>query len=510
MKDGRSFDRELRSEFALLHRNLALWSLALLAVLTLGSTLLVRARLEPVADALSLSLRSSILVRDLRGAMATLENSLVEDFEAVRYAQDGEEVFSLPALGSFWSQPWRSLDLGELRRELPLDAAGGKSFGTVEFRYARFALFPWIFALWTLLVAASLPILAGFRRRLVLRHEERLTAREEAAFGRLAQQVAHDLRAPLVALRSVEDVLPLPAAESRLFNAAVIRLTDIADDLLQPATKRPLQIVSLAATLEQCLMEAKARFRAREEISWDLVVPPQAFDAASQLVPSELKRVIANLLNNAAEALREEGRIVLSLSAEGAGSWAICVEDTGSGIPDHLMNKVLERGFSFGKSEGSGLGLWDAQDKVRAWGGRLDLRSREGEGTCVSLVLPAVESVFAASLALDAQSRVAVLEDDLSVQGAWRRRLSQSCAEVACWDEPPAQAPKAHLFLVDEDYVGLGSKGLDWIVEEGLEKQAFLVTNRFEDSELIDRCRNAGVSLLPKNLLSRVPLSLRD
>jgi signal transduction histidine kinase len=507
MKNGKDMDTILQGEFSRLHRNLALWALGLLVALTLASTVLVRARLEPVADALASNLRSALLVRDLRGAMNLMEHALEDDFAAIRYEQDDEEVFSLPSASAAWSNPVRAIDQGQLLRELPVDPESGKNFGRIEFRYARFGLFPWILALWSLLMAASLPILAAFRRGIVKRHEERAQAREDAAFARLAQQVAHDLRAPLLALRSIEDVLPLPAAESNLFNAAVLRLADIADDLLEPPTKRGPQAVSLAAALESCVSEAKARFRARSEISWELVIPPSAFGAASLLVPSELKRVVANLLNNAAEALHGEGRIVLSVSPEGSGSWSISVEDTGSGIPEELLSKVVERGFSHGKAAGSGLGLWDAQDKARSWGGRLELRSREGEGTCVSLIVPSTDSVFASSLELGTAESVAVLDDDLAAQGAWRRRLSQSAARVDCWDAPPEQAPPAQLFLVDEDYAGLGPRGLDWILETGVAASSVLVTNRFEAPELIERCRDAGVPLLPKNLLSRVPLS---
>jgi signal transduction histidine kinase len=66
----------------------------------------------------------------------------------------------------------------------------------------------------------------------------------------------------------------------------------------------------------------------------------------------------------------------------------IRVSDNGAGIPSELLPRVFEPRFSTTTS-GSGLGLAIVRRLVESWGGRVELESREGGGTVVTLQLPA-------------------------------------------------------------------------------------------------------------------------
>jgi signal transduction histidine kinase len=67
------------------------------------------------------------------------------------------------------------------------------------------------------------------------------------------------------------------------------------------------------------------------------------------------------------------------------------VEDTGMGIPQKYLDKVFEPYFTYGKADGTGLGLALAKKIVEDHKGRMEVQSKEGAGTTVTIILPAKE-----------------------------------------------------------------------------------------------------------------------
>ena len=95
-------------------------------------------------------------------------------------------------------------------------------------------------------------------------------------------------------------------------------------------------------------------------------------------------------------------------------------------------SKLFVRGNSFGKANGSGLGLWHARETVRAWGGEIEIRSEEGKGTEVDVVLPKAlpPSHLISILAIACHSTILVLDDDPNVHEMWEGIVQGSfCGE---------------------------------------------------------------------------------
>jgi signal transduction histidine kinase len=68
------------------------------------------------------------------------------------------------------------------------------------------------------------------------------------------------------------------------------------------------------------------------------------------------------------------------------------VQDTGAGIPPELLPRIFELFVTTkGPGKGTGLGLAVCQEIVRGHGGRIEVSSRVGEGTCVQILLPTEE-----------------------------------------------------------------------------------------------------------------------
>jgi two-component system NtrC family sensor kinase len=101
---------------------------------------------------------------------------------------------------------------------------------------------------------------------------------------------------------------------------------------------------------------------------------------------ADVRRAFVNLIMNAIQAMPGGGTLTLSSSIKDHGSF-ICVEDTGSGIPEEVRPKIFSPYFTT-KEGGTGLGLSGAHRIITAQGGRIFFTSEKGKGTKFCAELP--------------------------------------------------------------------------------------------------------------------------
>ncbi len=116
-----------------------------------------------------------------------------------------------------------------------------------------------------------------------------------------------------------------------------------------------------------------------------------------KIIPSDIGRVILNLVSNAFYAVKEKGKSQLNgyvptimVSTRNAGNKImIHVKDNGNGVPKNVMEKIFQPFFTTKPAgQGTGLGLSLSYDIIKAHGGILDVRSNEGEGSEFIIALP--------------------------------------------------------------------------------------------------------------------------
>jgi len=124
------------------------------------------------------------------------------------------------------------------------------------------------------------------------------------------------------------------------------------------------------------------------------------------LIAEDFSRVIVNLCNNAFDAMRSKLNSAIDSSEKPTYQPKLLVrtrqtnnkivteiEDNGAGIPEPILNRILEPFFTTKKGkEGTGLGLSITHDIVKAHKGTLSISSKEGEFTRFEITLPSISS----------------------------------------------------------------------------------------------------------------------
>jgi two-component system NtrC family sensor kinase len=105
--------------------------------------------------------------------------------------------------------------------------------------------------------------------------------------------------------------------------------------------------------------------------------------------PSQINQVVLNLVTNAAQAIAENGTITISTARHDQRTVRIDVADTGTGIAADILPKIFDPFFTTKEiGSGTGLGLSIAHKIVKQHGGRIEVRSEVGRGSCFTILLP--------------------------------------------------------------------------------------------------------------------------
>jgi signal transduction histidine kinase len=104
---------------------------------------------------------------------------------------------------------------------------------------------------------------------------------------------------------------------------------------------------------------------------------------------NQMKQAFYNLIRNACQAMQDGGKLTV-MSTYNDNEVIISFQDAGKGITREHMGNLFQPFFTTRKT-GTGLGLLIVRRIVREHGGEIDIESREGQGTKVTLFLPLVE-----------------------------------------------------------------------------------------------------------------------
>jgi signal transduction histidine kinase len=223
-----------------------------------------------------------------------------------------------------------------------------------------------------------------------------LEGRHARALEELSASVAHEIRNPITAAKSlVQQIAEDPAAEGNAEFARVAvteldRVERAVSHLLRYAREEPLSLreTDVESVLDSALESLKERFT---RLGVGLSRHHDG-DGWLQADPDKLRRVCINLFSNALDAFEESQfpgpRLEISSGTNLAGDalW-LKVHDNGPGIEAERLPKIFKP-FHTSKESGTGLGLAITRKLIEAHGGTIEVASKLGEGTTFTLSLP--------------------------------------------------------------------------------------------------------------------------
>jgi len=212
-------------------------------------------------------------------------------------------------------------------------------------------------------VASQVGIASRLHVQIGLAEAEKRRAERMVSFGALARGLAHEIKNPLVAIRTFAELLPERANDEEFrdsFGKIVLQEIGRIDQLVArlrgfaapPIPRfRPVDLTSLLRDTLALLRGEIERAKVRIAVTGERSAPSIPGD------PAQLKSLFLNILMNALEAIDQGGQITIRYSHRSEDHLLVIeIADTGPGVPGELLPKVFDT-FVTTKPEGSGLGL---------------------------------------------------------------------------------------------------------------------------------------------------------
>ncbi|MGI6085019.1 MAG: ATP-binding protein [Acetivibrionales bacterium] len=214
--------------------------------------------------------------------------------------------------------------------------------------------------------------------------------------------VSHELRTPLTSVKSYTETLLDGALQDRtiaeqflqVIDEEANRMTNLVKDLLTLSQHDGgivlnLEDISLSDLIRSCVERMK---RVAKQKNQDLKVKIKQHIPIIQGDRYRIDQLIINIIGNAIKYTPEKGRITVQAHCE-KDNVIISVEDTGIGIPASDIERIFERFYRVDKARsrqmgGTGLGLAIAKEIAVLHGGNITVKSKQGKGTHISIILP--------------------------------------------------------------------------------------------------------------------------
>ena len=288
----------------------------------------------------------------------------------------------------------------------------------------------WVFRILAIILTGAACLILKFnakQKNLTHQNElniQRFKHQKYIDIARTTQNISHDLKGPIGVMAKVLEASSwaeiqetMPAYKSSLFRlqTMVSSLKDAdVDALIRDSWTR----FSLSKVIEELqTLYGKASISLTENLSGRIKIDV-----------SKAERSVSNLVINAIEAGAKNIECSATIVSD---SLVISVSDDGPGVPDHIKPKMFERGFTFGKASGSGLGLSFALTTARGHGGDISY-TRDNGRSFFTMTLPNVVS----------QQDAAATEIDGSqpaIPQNWEHRPKAKKLVLVCLNDPARQ-----------------------------------------------------------------------
>lgn len=496
----------------------------LVLIIFLGISLIAnRLYMQSIAEQTSKLISRMIQINDFREVSITLQSAKLDYFHTIEFkAASQERSFTFPPQLEYNSKkPFLNYFIYE-KIVLNPEIGGSSTNDLITFEYNRFNFFYYALAIWFILNLVSIPQTRLIKRKIIAQFEKDIETEKRLVHAEVSQKVRHNINTPLAALMTMTSRLEqLSQADKDLFQSIVKQIKSLVKDLeLSESQTNSLNLTSsikessnesllIYQVLKESFSEIRLAFSENYHIKTDL--DEALMSAKLTFTPHELRSILSNMVQNAADASNTHDEIRIS-AKDLISQLEIVIQDFGAGIPESLLNKVTDKNFSYGK-KGSGLGLFHAKSWITTWGGQLIINSTEEQGTTIKLVLPINDRAnwFTPRLKLHQNQTVVILDDHKSQHLVWQMKLSESNfkGDVKVFNtseqflnyrtlEDVNSKSNNMVYLFDYDLGPKQPKGLDILKSLPRESLRYLVTGHFDDPALQKICDEELIFIIPK------------
>jgi signal transduction histidine kinase len=499
---------------------------SLLGLLILLGTAIIanNLHLQSVAQQSTKYISRMIQLDDFREVGLALEETLMGNFLSIKYQSNRSgRSFSLPA-SSELTQPtiWKSFSTEQVTVQVinPLQPENPDS---ITFVYDRFNLTPYALGMWILLLLVSVPQTRHIKKRLIEQFEKDLVLERQLSVERVADEVRHNLRTPLAALLRLPARMPDNLSQDRdLLKTCINQIKKITATLDRKNSgnlkeNESTQIYdTLCNVFNQIELTLPANITLHTEVSDSLV------SALVPHVPVELQVILGNIVNNSLDAIAEAKGSIKVRAVDMAPDLVIEIEDDGPGISKENLPRLFEKGFTYGKSNGTGLGLHHAKTWITKWGGSIRITSTPFVKTVTTIIIPIAEraSWYVPRLKISKNDPIYILDDQLSARQLWHLKLYEyGLAGQAVYLSSADEAKSAILenggsneraiYLFDFD-LKEKETGLDLLKLLPTSSHRYLVTGHFDKAEIRSACEAIGIYLIPMSEIQELPIIISE
>ncbi|MBC8162348.1 MAG: HAMP domain-containing histidine kinase [Roseiflexaceae bacterium] len=250
-------------------------------------------------------------------------------------------------------------------------------------------------------ILAARALVAHRPPAVLVQHERDEYALADQKKDEFISYMSHELKNPMASIKGYADLLrrrlnKTPDDPNRkgleIISAQVARMTLLLDQLLDfsrinmdrlQLNKRPTDLIDLTSRLIADMASVADRHA--------LLLDADAAQLTATVDANRIQQALQYLIANAIKFSPQPGTIIISVHQHEQGQAQVVVRDRGVGIPEGDQQRVFERFYRASNApeqSGMGLGLFLARAIIQRHDGTIELESREGEGTALTVLLP--------------------------------------------------------------------------------------------------------------------------
>lgn len=360
----------------------------------------------------------------------------------------------------------------------------------------------------------------------------RRATEEQHRITELVNNLVHDIRTPLLILGNFSKICKnLTEKEHVILRDCVFSIQNIIHSLLDKYKHQDSRETGSVQSIlvSQALEELVFRRKFQKKSSGKRLSISLQYDSSAEFAficgnVSNFERMMDNLINNALEALNGKAGLVEILFNCNDSNVKIVVKDNGSGMPREMAERLMNNlPVSSTKKNGHGIGTRQIQSALQELEGNMQIESREGMGTKVTLRIPrAREPAWAIrEIEIHPKTVIVVLDDDVSMHNVWKGHFEKrgiSLENVVFFSESQGALDFINkykennelLLLCDYEIRNQELSGLDVIVQSGLYNKAILVSSAYAHVDVQNKAMAHGIKILPKPFVEKFQIKIKE